>query len=57
MAIAMLQETETVEAYCMKGQTFDCGSKLGYLKAGLHYGIDHPQLGDIFKGLIKELKL
>lgn len=56
-AIAMLQETETVEAYRMKGQTFDCGSKLGYLKAVLHYGIDHPKLGEDFKTLIKELKL
>ena len=56
-AIAMLQETDTVEAYRMKGQTFDCGSKLGYLKAVLHYGVDHPKLGDAFKDLIKELKL
>ncbi|MBP8098944.1 MAG: UTP--glucose-1-phosphate uridylyltransferase GalU [Acinetobacter sp.] len=56
-AIAMLQATDTVEAYRMKGQTFDCGSKLGYLKAVLHYGVDHPKLGDAFKDLIKELKL
>ncbi len=56
-AIAMLQEIDTVEAYRMKGQTFDCGSKLGYLKAVLHYGVDHPKLGDAFKDLIKELKL
>ncbi|MFW2779725.1 UTP--glucose-1-phosphate uridylyltransferase GalU, partial [Acinetobacter baumannii] len=44
-AIAMLQRIETVEAYRMQGQTFDCGSKLGYLKAVLHYGIEHPKLG------------
>lgn len=56
-AIAELQKTETVEAYRMKGQTFDCGSKLGYLKAVLHYGIEHPQLGKDFKTLIKELNL
>lgn len=56
-AIAMLQDTDTVEAYRMKGQTFDCGSKLGYLKAVLHYGVDHPKLGEDFKDLIKELKL
>ncbi|MDH1699094.1 UTP--glucose-1-phosphate uridylyltransferase GalU [Acinetobacter johnsonii] len=56
-AIAMLQQTDMVEAYRMKGQTFDCGSKLGYLKAVLHYGIDHPKLGDAFKDLIQELKL
>jgi UTP--glucose-1-phosphate uridylyltransferase len=34
----------------MKGQTFDCGSKIGYLKAVLHYGIEHPKLGEDFKG-------
>lgn len=56
-AIAMLQQTDTVEAYRMKGQTFDCGSKLGYLKAVLHYGVDHPKLGEEFKALIKQLKL
>ncbi|TPV04204.1 UTP--glucose-1-phosphate uridylyltransferase GalU [Acinetobacter baumannii] len=56
-AIAMLQNTDTVEAYRMQGQTFDCGSKLGYLKAVLHYGVAHPKLGLEFKHLIQELKL
>ena len=56
-AIAALQMTDTVEAYRMKGQTFDCGSKLGYLKAVLHYGVAHPDLGEDFKALIKELAL
>ena len=56
-AIAALQKTENDEAYRMKGQTFDCGSKIGYLKAVLHYGIEHPKLGDEFKQLIQALKL
>ena len=56
-AIAMLQDTDTVEAYRMQGQTFDCGSKIGYLKAVLHYGVEHPKLGNDFKQLIQELKL
>ena len=56
-AIAALQTTENVEAYRMKGQTFDCGSKIGYLKAVLHYGIEHPKLGDEFKQLIQALEL
>lgn len=55
-AIAMLQKNSVVEAYRMQGQTFDCGSKLGYLKAVLHYGVDHPSLGAAFKELIQELK-
>ena len=56
-AIAMLQQTDVVEAYRMQGQTFDCGSKIGYLKAVLHYGVVHPKLGNDFKQLIQELKL
>lgn len=56
-AIAMLQQSQTVEAYRMQGQTFDCGSKLGYLKAVLHYGVSHPSLGDDFKAMIKDLAL
>ena len=56
-AIAALQKIENVEAYRMKGRTFDCGSKIGYLKAVLHYGIEHPKLGDEFKQLIQALKL
>ncbi|MFT4019913.1 MAG: UTP--glucose-1-phosphate uridylyltransferase GalU [Acinetobacter sp.] len=56
-AIASLQKTDQVEAYRMIGQTFDCGSKLGYLKAVLHYGVDHPKLGQSFTQLIQELKL
>ncbi|MFW2078804.1 UTP--glucose-1-phosphate uridylyltransferase GalU [Acinetobacter sp. ULE_I010] len=56
-AIAALQKIENVEAYRMKGQTFDCGSKIGYLKAVLHYGVEHSKLGDEFKQLIKELNL
>jgi UTP--glucose-1-phosphate uridylyltransferase len=56
-AIAKLQESQQVEAYRMKGQTFDCGSKIGYLKAVLHYGVEHPKLGSEFKQLIKELEL
>ena len=56
-AIAALQQHDIVEAYRMKGQTFDCGSKLGYLKAVLHYGLEHPQLGAEFKQLIQDLNL
>lgn len=56
-AIAMLQQTDPVEAYRMSGQTFDCGSKLGYLKAVLHYGIEHPKLGHDFQKLIQDLGL
>ncbi len=54
-AIAQLQQQASVEAYRMLGKTFDCGSKLGYLKAVLHYAIDHPQLAADFKELLLEV--
>lgn len=53
----MLPRTDLVKAYRMKGKTFDCGSKLGYLKAVLHYDIAHPHLGHEFKQLIAELNV
>lgn len=60
-AIALLQKEAPIEAYRMKGQTFDCGSKIGYLEAVLHYGAIHPTLGEPFRALIeksaREIKL
>tara|TARA_R110001606_G_scaffold111327_2_gene237769 strand:+ start:46 stop:924 length:879 start_codon:yes stop_codon:yes gene_type:complete len=52
-AIAALIERETVEAYAMRGQTFDCGSKAGYLEAILHYALKHPELADATRALLR----
>lgn len=52
-AIARLMETEAVEAYAMRGMTFDCGSKVGYLEAILHFARQHPELGEAARKLIK----
>jgi len=43
-AIADLLEEETVLAYPFRGQRYDCGSKIGYLKATVEYALKHPQL-------------
>ena len=56
-AIAMLMERETVEAFHMTGKSHDCGSKLGYMKANVEYGLRHPELADDFKAYLKELSL
>ena len=56
-AIATLQKNDVVEAYRMRGKTFDCGNKLGYLKAVLDYGVNHPKLGKDFKQLIADLNI
>ena len=44
-AIATLMQRARVDAYVMRGRTFDCGNKVGYLQAILHYASRHPQLG------------
>jgi UTP--glucose-1-phosphate uridylyltransferase len=48
-AIAMLMEKETVEAFHITGKSHDCGSKLGYMKANVEYGLRHPELAEDFK--------
>lgn len=47
-AIADLLPDSAVYAYSFSGERFDCGSKLGYLKATVAYGLDHPDTGDAF---------
>ena len=44
-AIARLLKDRPVRAYQFDGIRFDCGSKLGYLEATLHFALKHPTLG------------
>jgi UTP--glucose-1-phosphate uridylyltransferase len=46
--IAALMRSEQVLAYRYAGRRYDCGSKLGYLKATVEMGLKHPQLGHAF---------
>jgi UTP--glucose-1-phosphate uridylyltransferase len=55
-AIAQLCEREPVWAYAFAGTRFDCGSKLGYLAATLHYALRHPELGEPFARLLAEAR-
>lgn len=47
-AIAMLLINEPVYAYEFEGVRYDCGNKLGYLKATIDYALNHAVLGDGF---------
>ncbi|MAX54383.1 MAG: UTP--glucose-1-phosphate uridylyltransferase [Alcanivoracaceae bacterium] len=53
-AIATLMENQVVEAYTMRGQTFDCGNKAGYLQAIFHYAAKHPELGEVARSMMAE---
>jgi len=56
-AIATLMNSETVEAFHISGKLHDCGSKLGYMKACVEYGLRNQELGAELKTFIKELNL
>ena len=53
-AISSLMKLETVEAYHLIGQSHDCGSKLGYMKAFVEYGIRHDEKGADFLQYLNE---
>ncbi len=52
-AIARLLDYETVLAHEFRGVRYDCGSKLGYLKATVEYGLKHPELGPEFAAYLR----
>jgi len=54
-AIAALLKEERVLAYNFLGRRFDCGNKLGYLKAQVEFALDHPELGRDFDEYLREL--
>jgi len=54
-AMLKLLETQKVYAYEHGGQSYDCGSKLGFLEANIAYALDHPDLADKMRAEIKRL--
>ena len=54
-AIADLLGESPVYAYSFEGERFDCGSKLGYLKATVAYGLEHPDTGGEFREHLETL--
>ena len=51
--IAALLADEKVMAYRYAGTRYDCGDKLGYLKASLELGRKHPEIGVAFNAYLQ----
>lgn len=51
-----LEKGGNIYGYEFEGKRYDCGDKLGFLKAVVHYGIKHPDVGVAFKSHLKHLK-
>lgn len=54
--IAALMKEERVLAYRYAGTRYDCGSKLGYLKAMVAMGLKHPETGKEFTQFLADLQ-
>ena len=46
--ISALLDLERVLAMKLPGKRYDCGSRLGYLKASVEFGLRHPEIGAEF---------
>jgi len=53
--IASLLAEQQVLAYRFFGTRYDCGSKLGYLKASVEFGRRHPEVGAEFSAYLDSL--
>ncbi|WP_442123410.1 UTP--glucose-1-phosphate uridylyltransferase GalU [Massilia sp. 2TAF26] len=53
--IAKLMAVDRVLAHRFAGQRYDCGSKLGYLKAMTAMGLRHPETGAAYRLFLDEI--
>lgn len=56
-AIDDLIQKEVVNAFLMTGNSHDCGSNLGYLKANVHFGLKDPRYSSEFTDYLSGLKI
>ena len=56
-AIGKMLSKSDIYGYKFKGQRFDCGSKLGYLKANVEYALDHKEVKKDFKKYLQNIKI
>jgi len=54
-AIAGLLKHEQVFGYEFEGVRYDCGSKSGYLRATVEFGLKHTELGNTFRDYLVEV--
>ncbi|MDG6881299.1 UTP--glucose-1-phosphate uridylyltransferase [Phocoenobacter uteri] len=46
---------QNIEAFRIKGDTFDCGDKIGYAQAFIKYSLHNPKMKDSLKQYLKEI--
>lgn len=56
-AFGELLKEKPLYGYEFEGTRYDCGDKLGFLKATVGFGIKHPELNGEFRKYLKSLKV
>jgi UTP--glucose-1-phosphate uridylyltransferase len=54
-ALDQLIKETPIHAYSMRGKTYDCGNKLGFLQANIVFGLEHNETGNELKDFIESL--
>ena len=54
--IADLMQYENILAYRFAGKRYDCGSKLGFMKANVEFALKHPEISQDFSAYLNSLK-
>jgi len=53
----ILRRGDAIYGRILKGEWLDCGSKLGFLKATVRFGLKHPEIEKEFKKFLSSIKL
>lgn len=54
-AMAKLMQSQTFHALDYEGQSFDCGDRLGWLRANVAFALNNPDLAPTFRAIVSEL--
>jgi UTP--glucose-1-phosphate uridylyltransferase len=54
-AIQMLLSHQSIFAYQFEGKRYDCGDKLGFMKANIEFSKKHPEIGKEFIEFLKSI--
>jgi UTP--glucose-1-phosphate uridylyltransferase len=52
-ALAAMLAAHPIVARELEGEHFDCGTRLGYLAATVHFGLRHPVVGQQFAAIVR----
>ncbi len=53
--VKMLQDNRPLYGYELEGERYDCGDKLGFIKATLQMGLKHPEIKNDLKQYLRDI--